>query len=710
MGVDCFGRGTFGGGGFNCDLALKVVRRAGVSAALFAPGWVWEEEVRRREGGREGYGAVVEDVEEEKEGDGGKDRTQPPAAAAAAAALLPSSSSSTSSSSPHRAFLRLERTLQSVQEEFWSKIAHVFPRRPFPSGSLEGGREGGREGGQQSVFLTNFGSGVGRKVWVAGGKVALRPAFTALATMKEEGGREGGRGGPLPWYNLNMQDPLPLALTDCSVATGPPPSLPPALPSSASGGHRLGSAHDDDKNTTTRLPSLPPSLLRGHFSYHTAYHGGSSLCVSGVLHPKISSSNSSSSSREGGREGGVSFSLFQMEVPTMLTLEVSVVWCVLEEEDEFALELVLVGGREGGREGGKEEGRGAMGRLEEEMAAARARRRKTRIVLRGGVRGGEGGKEGGWASRRVGKVVEGKERGREGSSNRKMFFAPVADYLVGKEGEDEREEGVAAALPSRPKTALRGSAAASTTTTSTSSLPFSPSNLGEEAEDEKEEEALPWRRRLFRLRDLQLEGDTIQELRLVCLKRPLSSSSLHPSHPPPRPYCLYLGEISMGHVRAPARKEESLPSLRRSYALPPLQRPTNLLRLNRLDFEEGRKSKGGREGGWVEDGSVGLRGAGWEEGSRTLSGQLVWAWQRPQDVQSTEVFLFFLPRALPPALPPAPLWLGRAWTSVFPLCLALPPWEGGREGGRVRLVLQPRDGFGNALPLCECPSLEVAVP
>jgi hypothetical protein len=78
------------------------------------------------------------------------------------------------------------------------------------------------------VFLTNLGSGVRRKVWLAGRKVALRPAFTALATIKE-GEREGRRRKPLPWYNLNMQDLLPLALTNCSVATGPPPSPPPTL-------------------------------------------------------------------------------------------------------------------------------------------------------------------------------------------------------------------------------------------------------------------------------------------------------------------------------------------------------------------------------------------------------------------------------------------------------------------------------------------------
>lgn len=44
MGIDTFGRGTWGGGGFDVDKALGKIRRAGVSAALFAPAWTMEEE------------------------------------------------------------------------------------------------------------------------------------------------------------------------------------------------------------------------------------------------------------------------------------------------------------------------------------------------------------------------------------------------------------------------------------------------------------------------------------------------------------------------------------------------------------------------------------------------------------------------------------------------------------------------------------------
>eukprot|EP00775_Hariotina_reticulata_P011568 gene11568-11712_t len=42
MGVDVFGRGSYGGGGHNVGLALRAAAAAGLSAALFAPGWVLE--------------------------------------------------------------------------------------------------------------------------------------------------------------------------------------------------------------------------------------------------------------------------------------------------------------------------------------------------------------------------------------------------------------------------------------------------------------------------------------------------------------------------------------------------------------------------------------------------------------------------------------------------------------------------------------------
>lgn len=42
MGVDVFGRGSYGGGGFGVAQALSAAAEAGLSAALFAPGWVRE--------------------------------------------------------------------------------------------------------------------------------------------------------------------------------------------------------------------------------------------------------------------------------------------------------------------------------------------------------------------------------------------------------------------------------------------------------------------------------------------------------------------------------------------------------------------------------------------------------------------------------------------------------------------------------------------
>ncbi|KAG8501382.1 hypothetical protein CXB51_003466 [Gossypium anomalum] len=42
MGIDVFGRGTFGGGQWTTNVALDVIKKEDVSAAVFAPGWVYE--------------------------------------------------------------------------------------------------------------------------------------------------------------------------------------------------------------------------------------------------------------------------------------------------------------------------------------------------------------------------------------------------------------------------------------------------------------------------------------------------------------------------------------------------------------------------------------------------------------------------------------------------------------------------------------------
>ncbi|XP_048446369.1 cytosolic endo-beta-N-acetylglucosaminidase 1 isoform X2 [Pyrus x bretschneideri] len=42
MGIDVFGRGTFGGGQWNTSVALDVLKKDDVSTAIFAPGWIYE--------------------------------------------------------------------------------------------------------------------------------------------------------------------------------------------------------------------------------------------------------------------------------------------------------------------------------------------------------------------------------------------------------------------------------------------------------------------------------------------------------------------------------------------------------------------------------------------------------------------------------------------------------------------------------------------
>ena len=42
VGVDVFGRGCLGGGGFQCDQPLREIRNRGLSVAIFAPGWTYE--------------------------------------------------------------------------------------------------------------------------------------------------------------------------------------------------------------------------------------------------------------------------------------------------------------------------------------------------------------------------------------------------------------------------------------------------------------------------------------------------------------------------------------------------------------------------------------------------------------------------------------------------------------------------------------------
>ncbi|KAK8959900.1 hypothetical protein KSP40_PGU022244 [Platanthera guangdongensis] len=42
MGIDVWGRGTYGGGQWKTNVALDVLKRDDVSAAIFGPGWLYE--------------------------------------------------------------------------------------------------------------------------------------------------------------------------------------------------------------------------------------------------------------------------------------------------------------------------------------------------------------------------------------------------------------------------------------------------------------------------------------------------------------------------------------------------------------------------------------------------------------------------------------------------------------------------------------------
>lgn len=71
MGIDCYGRGSLGGGGFGVGIALEEIRKAGLQAALFAPGWTWEhyEGKNFRNVEKKFWGVVAQTVEPKPAGD-----------------------------------------------------------------------------------------------------------------------------------------------------------------------------------------------------------------------------------------------------------------------------------------------------------------------------------------------------------------------------------------------------------------------------------------------------------------------------------------------------------------------------------------------------------------------------------------------------------------------------------------------------------------
>lgn len=143
MGIDVFGRGTWGGGLFQVDSALGVIRRAGVSAALFAPGWTLEDKTTG--GGR---------IDPDK----GLD------------------------------WREVEKSFGKVDGVFWAKIAAAWlSPRPLP-GPLSGSGDCAA-----LPLVVNFGCGVCNCWKITGEEVSVFGAMPA-AVSGEKGmqGREGG--------------------------------------------------------------------------------------------------------------------------------------------------------------------------------------------------------------------------------------------------------------------------------------------------------------------------------------------------------------------------------------------------------------------------------------------------------------------------------------------------------------------------------------
>ncbi len=122
-----------------------------------------------------------------------------------------------------------------------------------------------------------------------------------------------------------MQDALPLALTHCSRARVKQPPVPPTTDSG--GGRVSGRIGDEDEFAP--VPPSCPAGLGARISYRTAYRGGSSLCVSGLLHPGAGATRAA-------------LPLYQLDAPASATaLEVRVVYKTPHStaEDDFCLEV-----------------------------------------------------------------------------------------------------------------------------------------------------------------------------------------------------------------------------------------------------------------------------------------------------------------------------------------------------------------------------------
>lgn len=144
MGIDTFGRGTWGGGGFDTDKALGKIQRAGVSAALFAPSWTMENETSG--GGR----------------------------------VAPSKGQD---------WREVEQELCDVGAKFWGKVTAAWHAPRASPGPLGGSGEG-----KSVPLVVNFGRGVG-SIWrIRGEEVAAFCAAPGGERCAGEGRRQDGGG------------------------------------------------------------------------------------------------------------------------------------------------------------------------------------------------------------------------------------------------------------------------------------------------------------------------------------------------------------------------------------------------------------------------------------------------------------------------------------------------------------------------------------
>ncbi|CAM9372688.1 unnamed protein product, partial [Discosporangium mesarthrocarpum] len=244
MGIDVFGRGTWGGGGMDSCKAREPLFPAGVSAALFAPAWTMEDQVK-------GGGRVEEG--------------QPWAC--------------------------VETPFGEINARFWETLASAW----------HAGRAIPGDSGPGLPLMTNFSQGVGDGLWVEGVQVAsfargqvgvalccatqecctqqglfreskclLLATLTDTTHNPSPGGTKSGA-----FYNLTSQCLAPLS---CTTSTE---KLLEVVP--------MSRRHAKHKVSRGRKNGTHFKASRVLFS--DAFDGCSCLCFTGVLHPMAMASS-----------------------------------------------------------------------------------------------------------------------------------------------------------------------------------------------------------------------------------------------------------------------------------------------------------------------------------------------------------------------------------------------------------------------------------